>query len=409
MRLRMRARAARDVRRNHTRLAAALALGALAAPLAITQADAATAAKPVPDVRVMTRNLYLGADIMRPIEAVQAVPDPGANPAAVLVALANASETTREIVDKTDFNVRGKLLAAEIDGKRPDLVGLQEVALWRHGPLELDKLLVPNATTVDYDFLKILLADLKARGLDYKPVSVNWLSDVESPAFSGPLNAPTTAPRDVRLTMRDVILKRVGSGLSILSHHERKYQHNLSLSIAGHAMNFTRGYQWVDVKRQVNGKRFRFINTHLEAFSSDMAYAQAREMLAGPARYPGATVIVCDCNSDPLNGTVKPVDTMPHWAPYWLITGKNGFSDTWLQVHQAQQGWTSGLSETVDDATAAGFDHRIDMVFARTGDGGRLHATSGSVVGTTVASKDPATGLWPSDHGGVVMGLRNFR
>jgi hypothetical protein len=410
----MRSQAGRAARRSSKKIATTLALAALAAPLAVAPADASTGSRPVPDVRVMTRNLYLGADIMRPIEAVQGV-DP-ADQLGTLVALANASETTREIVDKTDFNVRGKLLAAEIDRKRPDLVGLQEVALWRHGPLELDKVTVPNATIVDYDFLKILLADLEARGLDYRPVSVNRLSDVESPAFSGPLNAPTSTPRDVRLTMRDVILKRVGSGLTILSHHERKYSHNLSLAIAGHAMNFTRGYQWVDVRRQVNGKRFRFINTHLEAFSSDMAFAQAREMLAGPARYPGPTIIVCDCNSDPLNGTVKPGDTMPHWAPYWLITGKNGFSDTWLQIHQAQQGWTSGLSETVDDPSGAGFDHRIDMVFARTSDGGRLRAhwgwvvgTADSVVGTTPASPDPTTGLWPSDHGGVVMSLRGFR
>ena len=388
-----------------TTAALGIALSGLALPLLAAPAGAREASTPAPALRVMTRSLYLGTDIMRPIEAVQGVA-PGIP---TLNALANATDTARDIVDQTDFGVRSGLLANEIASQQPDLVGLQEVALWRHGPFELAKVGEPNATVVDYDFLKLLQGKLRAQGLRYRAVSVNWLSDVEAPAFSGSFGQPDFADaRDVRLTMRDVILKRVGSGITVLSHHERKYQNGLVVEIAGKKMDFTRGYQWLNAER--DGKRFRFVNTHLEAFSSDMAYKQAGEMLAGPGSYKGTTIIVCDCNSDPLRGAIKsgpPVnDTMPHWAPYWLITGKNGFSDTWLQWKQAQYGWTSGLSEKVDDPDASGFDHRIDMVFARTGAGGRLRVVGGKVVGNTVASKDPTTGLWPSDHAGVVMRLR---
>jgi endonuclease/exonuclease/phosphatase family metal-dependent hydrolase len=382
-------------------------------PLLASPTNAQEAVSRAPAVKVMTRNLYLGTDIMRPIVAVQGLPvdnDP-VHQAALLDALAHATDTARDIVDATNFRVRGRLLAKEIATRKPDLVGLQEVALWRHGPFEIGNVGVPNATTVDYDFLKILQRKLRAQGMHYRAVSVNWLSDVEAPAYEGSLGVqPPTIQnaRDVRLTMRDVILKRVGSPVKVLSHHERKYKNGLKVSIAGKDMNFTRGYQWVNAER--NGRRFRFINTHLEAFSSDMAFKQVREMLNGPGRYKGNTIIVCDCNSDPLNGTVKsapPVgDKLPHWAPYWLVTGRHGFSDTWLQWRQAQYGWTSGLSETVNDPDASGFDHRIDMVFARRGDGGRLKVVRGKVVGNTVASKDPATGLWPSDHAGVVMTLR---
>ncbi len=380
--------------------APALGTAAHAQPVARTQAQASP-----PALKVMTRNLYLGTDIMRPIVAVQGLTDP----LAILVALANATDTARNIVDQTDFRVRSRLLAREIARHKPDLVGLQEVALWRHGPLQLDQLTVPNATVVDYDFLKLLRGRLRAAGVPYRPVSVNWLSDVEAPAFGGTLQAPTH-PRDVRLTMRDVILKRVGSGIKVLRHHERKYRHGLTVSIAGNTLDFTRGYNWVDVRR--GHQRFRFINTHLEAFSSDIAFKQAGEMLAGAGSYRGTTIIACDCNSDPLNSTVKsapPVgDTMPHSAPYWLITGKHDFQDTWLQWKQASAGWTSGLSETVNDPTAAGFDHRIDMVFGRTGDGRRLRVVGGAVTGRTVGVRDPATGLWPSDHAGVVMRLRGL-
>jgi hypothetical protein len=389
-------------------LAAVTTIGLLAVPLLGSTADAQTATTArvtasKPALRVMTRNLYVGTDIMRPLRAIAGISDPQQ----LVVALAHATDEARDIVDQTNFGVRSRLLAEEIAGKKPDLVGLQEVALWRSGPLELDpaKIAVPNATEVDYDFLKMLLRKLRAAGVRYRPVSVNSLSDVEAPAFTGTPPAIADA-RDVRLTVSDVILKRVGSGIKVLRHHERDYRHNLQLDIAGKALDFTRGYQWVDVQR--GHKRFRFINTHLEAFSSDIAYQQAAQMLAGPGDTRRTTIIVCDCNSDPLNGTVKPIDTRPHWAPYWLITGKHGYNDTWLQWKQAQYGWTSGLSELVNDPTAAGFDHRIDMVFGRTGDGRRLRVVGGAVTGNTVASRDATTGLWPSDHAGVVMRLRGL-
>ena len=89
-------------------------------------------------VTVMTRNLYLGADIQRPVSAaVAAQAAPGSTTQSVVVALANATHLTRAIVDQTDFTVRAGLLADEIVATEPDLIGLQEVAWWRHGPIQL--------------------------------------------------------------------------------------------------------------------------------------------------------------------------------------------------------------------------------------------------------------------------------
>ena len=44
-------------------------------------------------------------------------------------------------------------------------------------------------------------------------------------------------------------------------------------------------------------------------------------------------VVVCDCNSDPLDGSTKPTDPVPtpHWVPYCFLTGPAGFTDEWLQ------------------------------------------------------------------------------
>jgi endonuclease/exonuclease/phosphatase family metal-dependent hydrolase len=360
----------------------------------------------------MTRNLYLGVDIMRPLEALAALP-PDATDQQKLVTLARATDTARDIVDQTDFGTRSKLLAQEIAAAKPDLVGLQEVAMWRSGPLDLINVAVPDATTVDYDWLRMLRKELKAEGVPYRPVSVNWLSDVEAPSFSETPASPDA--RDVRLTMRDVILKRVGSGIKVLRHQERVYKDGLVVEISGKKLDFRRGYQWADVERA--GKRFRFINTHLEAFSSDMAYKQMQQMLEGPGTHRRTTIIACDCNSDPLNQSVKtqlnPPDTLPHSEPYWLATGQHEFFDTWLQWKPARFGWTSGLNETVDEApdpaTGKGsFTHRIDLILAKKGDGSPLRVVGGQVTGDEAADRDPTTGLWPSDHAGVVMRLRGL-
>jgi len=388
------------MRRLLTAIATAFAL--LAVPLQAAPA-VATADKPV---TVMTRNIYLGADIQRPIRATA-----GLTGAAAFVALGNANAVTRAIVDQTNFPRRSQLLAREIAGAKPDLIGVQEVALWRHGPLELPGSGTPgalNATTVDYDFLAILLQDLHQEGVPYKAVVVQQESDVEAPAFVGnPFTGTATQGRDVRLTIRDVVLLRASSNLRVLDSGSGQYDAKLVLTVAGLQASFVRGFNWVDVAHG-SGRPFRFVNTHLEAFSSDLALAQAVQLLAGPAGDRSRTTIIgCDCNSDPLNSSVKPTDPLgtPHNGPYNFITGPGGFTDLWLTWRPANQGWTSGLNETVDEPAPPSFDHRIDMIFARPAPGEEVRVIAGEVTGASSADKDPVTGLWPSDHAGVVLTL----
>lgn len=401
MRLRMRSRV--------TGLAAAVtALATLVVPFAASSAEAGAgaAAPPGKPITVMTRNLYLGADIMKPLEAVGT-----ATGADAVLKLGHAAHDLAQVVAATNFNVRGRLLAREIAAQKPDLVGLQEAALWRSGALEMPagfpdaspNFLKPDATDVDYDFLAILLSDLAADGVRYEAVSTQVESDVEAPSFVG---YDFAHGRDVRLTMRDVIIKRVTSDVKVIRSGSGQYDASLVVHAGGLPFRFVRGYNWVDV-RSGSGD-LRFVNTHLEAFSSDLALAQANELLDGPAGDKSrTTVIVCDCNSDPLNHTVKPGEAAEHSAPYDFITGPGGFTDMWLTWAPADQGWTSGLkSEYVDDPDASGFNHRIDMVFVRARKGASVTTDQGTVTGTDPSDRDPATGLWPSDHGGVVLRLR---
>src|SRR5262245_44830178 len=135
-------------------------------------------------VTVMSRNLYLGADL---------------GPA--IVALSEGRPIPRSVwanVESTGFDRRAVALADEIARSRPALIGLQEVELWRSGPANDPA----PADVTEYDYLRSLLDELAARGLRYAPavVSTNW--EVEAPAETG------VGLRDIRLADRDVILVR---------------------------------------------------------------------------------------------------------------------------------------------------------------------------------------------------------
>ena len=76
-------------------------------------------------------------------------------------------EILREVV-ANDFPTRAKGLANEILRTRPDLVGLQEVALWRTGR-ERRRSRGPTATTVNYDYLELLLSSAEQGAGKAKP------------------------------------------------------------------------------------------------------------------------------------------------------------------------------------------------------------------------------------------------
>ena len=336
-------------------------------------------------VTVMTRNLYLGADFTRVLQAGQSG----------LLALIAADTTVRRIVDETNFPLRARQIAREIAGRKPQLIGLQEVALWRHGPL------TSPATTVDYDFLTILLNDLRALGQHYQTVNVQQESDVTGPAYLNVNGVPVL--QNVRFTDRDVLLKRANSDLKVLDSGGGQYAARISFTLLGQSGALVRGYDWADVR--AGATEFRVINTHLESESSLVASAQAAELLAGPAAVADRPVIlVCDCNSDPLN----PANS----GPYQLLTGPGGFADEWLRFAPADQGFTSGLSELVNDPpmdAAQKFNHRIDFILARGANGSTVPVDHGWIVGRDPDERTPPTPigrLWPSDHAGVVIRLR---
>jgi hypothetical protein len=143
-------------------LLSAVALVALAIPAV---ADAKKKGKGGQKVTVMTRNLFLGADLGPALEA-QSIPE----------AIDGAGQIWNEF-QSTKFPERAAPLAREIKESKADLVGLQEVATWFKqtpsdgGSPPISPIGTP-ATDVEQDFLALLQQELKNVGAKYEVVRV---------------------------------------------------------------------------------------------------------------------------------------------------------------------------------------------------------------------------------------------
>lgn len=350
-------------------LTATIAMLTVAAPAAQAQPRKAV------ELTVMTRNIYLGGNIFHPIGE----PDP--------VAFRRKTGELWAEVQKTDFTgTRAALLAREVQRTAPDVIGLQEVALWRRGPDGVTDGAATPATTVVYDFLRTYRRRLKALGLRYTVAVVQQEADIEAPIDKG---------YDVRLTMHDVILVKKRPDLRITNRSKANYKADIGVPTPSGTLTSTRG--WTAVDARLRGRRFRFVNTHLEAAAAAPRNAQAAELIArgGPLRVKGKPVIlVGDINSDP-NGRESDADAVN------TLKGA-GLFDLWPRIMRGNSGFSCCLENSdLSDTTAAGFDHRIDLIFSKPA----LKGSGGKVVGNKARNRAP-NGLWPSDHAGVVLTVR---
>ena len=271
-------------------------------------------------------------------------------------------------------------IADQIASGQPDIVGLQEVALWRFGfPQD-----PAPAQAVAFDFLQMLLDRLEARGAHYATISVQTNLDAELTGVFSP-----TSALDIRYTDRVVIIGRTDlptSDLKIESVSAGTFNTLLPLELLGSTLTVPRGWTSADIKHR--GKTYRFINAHLESFYEPVQWAQASELLQGPANTELPTILAGDFNSDAAGGGFS----------YQIITGA-GFSDAWSVTNSAQSGFTWPLS---DENPSVIFNptQRVDLILSR----GALTASSSGVVGEE--SGDITTsGFRPSDHAGVIAKL----
>ena len=345
---------------------------------------------------VETRNLYLGANLGPAIVA----PD--------LEAFVAANGQILREVTANDFPTRAKGLAAEILAKKPDLVGLQEVALWRTAPPSRVPLVTgPSATDVRHDYLQELLGKLnKGSGKNgkgkprYRVVVVQNEFDLEVPADEngiagdGPSEDPAIPNAEIngRLTMRDVILARRGAGVRTWNRQGGNFEALLTLPVLGSPLTIARGWTATDAK--VRGSHpFRFVNTHLEAIEPHVRALQASELVAagGPASSGLPVVLLGDLNSD--DDTVFGADRFAYEAllAAGMVERSTGEPESCCL--------SSSLLAVGDGGSEADFDHQVDHIMTR--DPEAVTLRSSSVTGLA-----PVNGFWSSDHAGVFSALR---
>ena len=331
------------------------------------------------EIEVMTRNVFVGADLT-PVIAATTLPQFFAAVNGVLQRMATS-----------DFPERSVALAREIADRRPHLVALQEVF----------QLTLNGSTGAPpyRDLLEDLLDALAAEGAEYYVVGQVRNLDVTIPVPG--LGLVRAFDRDVVLARADLPANVVSVPGCRVSADGCNYQVFAPLPTPGGTINSERGFLIVDAT--VAGQAVRFVNTHLEVpeLPRVIQAAQAAELIGrlNAIAQPGLPIVIAgDINSAPTEGDViTPGGVMPSAYRQFLIAG---YADTWNLRPGNSPGLTCCQAENLLNDESQLFK-RVDVIFARQIPS-EVHA---NLVGVNAEDKTPA-GLWPSDHAGVVARLR---
>jgi hypothetical protein len=279
---------------------------------------------------------------------------------------------------------RAQAVARQIVEHSPHLVSLQEVFTISTGPSK-------NILTLEFDYLEELLQALAAQGASYMPVESVTTWDATVPMTSGYL----------RSTWRIIILVRAdlqpdqffltnvdGNRFATVMTFPLPALNGSAdcptpLNAAGACiMPWPRGWALADVTYR--GRQFRYVNVTLESNSNSRNIAQGAEVLSGPLSTSRPVILAGDLNCD-LN---NPSDPRRVTCTRFLDAG---FEDAWDAAKPPRPGYTKELPNMT---------MRSDYVMIRS----LFHAETAALTGDVPADWT-ASGLWPSNHAGIVVKL----
>ena len=307
-------------------------------------------------IRVATYNLYLGADLERLLLDGSEGTDPQ-----------SAFGEARRQLEVTAFPKRVDALAAAIAREAPDLVGLQEVCLWRADGEVL------------WDYEAELLAALSRQGVGYEHV-------VGQRTFYGSGTIPAEG-LDVKLDLAgsNTVLRRSDSTVTVETTATGLYGNAFTVPLSALELQATLDRGWSAARcTTADGTPFVFVDTHTEAYDDAARDIQRDELLGSLTGQTETVVIVGDFNAVP--GTIG----MPA-----------GYVDAWVAAGHPSEGPEAATCCQAGDLCneESSLRERIDYVWVR---GARV--LTATRIGARPEERTPA-GLWPSDHAGVVVQL----
>ena len=382
--------------------AATLAAGLMTAPATLAAPvpglGSVTADDPAGSVRVMARNLYLGADtdVVRDL-----LPDMPA-----------AAQVMWDQVAATDFDQRVALLAEEAAAAKPDMIGLQEATIWSCRPK-------PWSSPVPvFDFTEQFLEATAEAGVPYQVAEsggttaqnpgygippIPFLTTMNDPDTFQPLFGSDTA--DCGFVIGDALLVREDIAKDVLAVGTGEYEERYP--VAPVVFEVDRGYAWADIA--IAGTTVRVVTTHLESSwkGVDMVPSaeQARQLVTDLSTTTVPTIVMGDFNSDPRDprepGSSEPGGSNPGGQPeasdtcpaqsepvtaanadascsaYWTMIDA-GYTDvgpdamdpknrTWGADGDLAGPKPERLEVALEQGNDAGFTDRLDYVFTRNG------------------------------------------
>ena len=336
-------------------------------------------------IRIYQQNVYVGTDV----DAVIAAGASSSDPAVLFGALIGALHT----FDATDWSARANRMADEIRRQGPDAISLNEIStVARRGLADYG---VADNTT---DFLPIFLSALAARRLDYHVVGQVKNTEVMIPLSIDPatgeiISGPDGLPAAfASLVDYDVLLARRGVGVANVA--AKNYQAYLPVNLGPIPVAIKRGYVAADLT--ILGRAFRVVSTHPEprAPVKEVQEAQVAELLQDLSATTLPVVVAGDFNSEPTDPANSPWDQMT----------RAGFTDLWTaRIGRPEPSATCCHSPDLRNATSM-LDRRLDYVWIKADAHRRVGPAVMTVFGDELKERT-ASGLWPSDHGGLFGGV----
>lgn len=344
-------------------------------------------------VTVMSRNLYLGADVGVAMK--------------LLPKFSEAAQFMWDQVKATNFKARAPKLVQEVATYKPDVIGLQEATIWY-----CKKNLWSKKVEV-FNFTKEFLSQTRANGEEYvlaekdgviarnpgySIAAIPYLTMVKDPATFQPLFGSDKAACGFEIGDALAVKKSLADKVQRVGNSEYEQTYTIIPTL----MTIYRGYTWADIS--INGVTTRFVTTHLESIwdknKIPNSTIQATQLVRDLSTTKIPLIVIGDFNADPRdprgaadpNPGEQPVasDSCPAQTfrpviesadatcnAYWVMK-RNGFFDA-SPDPQNPVNYSWGSSELLagpDDnryqaglamGNTGGFTDRLDYVFVKNG------------------------------------------